>query len=135
MRILALVAAAAMTFSAAGLALGADIEDENAPRGTFSVDAGNEVNVGSYSFPLSSSCANRGVTVTVTTAPQHGKIVVRTGDFTYSTGPVSNCLGKTVSGSQVFYKADANYKGADHFDFTVLFQLVKLHKAVDITVN
>ena len=132
--LIAVVCAAWLVLNAAAVPAGADTENDKVS-GVYSVDAGDEVNVGNYSLPTGKECTNRGVTVTVVKQPDHGKLSVRTGDFTYERGAVTQCINKTVSGSQVFYKPDSGFHGEDHFEFTILFQLVKLDKTVTVTVN
>jgi hypothetical protein len=102
---------------------------------SYNVDAGSEVDVGDFALPGSPGCVDHGVKITIVKPPDHGKINIRTGDFVYAKGSITPCVGKTITGSKVYYTPDPGYKGEDHFEFTIAYTSLVLDKKVNVTVN
>jgi hypothetical protein len=104
---------------------------------SFTTDAGKEVAVGQYAYPKAPDCVDNGagVTITVTTAPAHGKFSTRSGDFTYTEGISTRCLGKTVTGTIAYYTPEAGFHGEDRFEIKIAWPNRSWTKAVTVTVS
>ncbi len=83
--------------------------------------AGREVRVFTYAT-WTGDCVSSGTpTITVTVPPGHGTASVRPGNatITVQSRNSSDCLGKTVAGTGIWYQPAAGFRGADRFEYTV----------------
>ncbi|MBN3723839.1 S1C family serine protease [Burkholderia sp. Ac-20379] len=52
-------------------------------------------------------------TITTVQAPQHGRLQIRDGEFPINSPGSSQCNGRTIRGTQVFYTSDPDFKGRE----------------------
>lgn len=99
-----------------GLTTGATPPTATAPKRARPVVAGRAARVYVFAGFKEKTCEPVAVNVSVTTQPRQGRIEIRPGQTTTVMHSSSgNCIGKSMSGSGVYYTPNKDADGADSF--------------------
>lgn len=107
------------TTATTGLATGATQPTTAAPKRSRPVVAGRPARMYVFAGFKEKDCTPVAATVTVATQPRQGRVEIRSGQTTTIMQSASgNCIGKSMTGTGVYYVPNTDADGPDSFSVT-----------------